>query len=525
MARSTASSSERLARTGSSVTRVYLDYAGFSPVDPRVVALMRPFLEGGVGNPSAPHSLGLEARASLDGARAKVARLVGATPAGVVFTASATEANNLAIRGLAERARGRHVVTSAVEHISVLNACRHLAKRGWEVAYAPVDGEGRVDPDAIARAVRDDTVLVSVMAANGEIGTLQPLRDIGRAARARGVPFHVDAVGAAGRVPLAVDELGIDLLTLSSNDLYGPPGAGALWVRPEVKLSPVVVGGGQESGYRAGTENLPAIVGMGVAADLARVEGPAEIARLAAQRDRLFEGALERVPRARITGARGVTRLPHHASFVVSGVKADAVLLELDLRGVAASRRRQQHVGLIREPADPHDRAEKMNPENEQAQAHRAEPVSAASAPGTSVKSVKMWSGAHAASSSCACWPVATATATAPHARAQSTSSGVSPMIVTRSNGNSRPATRRARAHAMAGSRRRSMSSEPKAPTRNNGSSPVGASFSRAPASMLPVRRPTSASSRAASAWTTSPMPGMTCTREPSPIACRSSSA
>ena len=324
MARSTVSSSERLARTGSGVTRVYLDYAGFSPVDPRVVALMRPFLEGGVGNPSAPHSLGLEARASLDGARAKVARLVGATPAGVVFTASATEANNLAIRGLAERASGRHVVTSAAKH-------------GWEIAYVPVDAEGRIDPEAVARALRDDTALVSVMAANGEIGTVQPLREIGRAVRARGVPFHVDAVGAAGRVPVAVDDLGIDLLTLSSNDLYGPPGAGALWVRADVKLSPVVVGGGQESGYRAGTENLPAIVGMGVAADLARVEGPAEIARLATQRDRLFEGVLERVPRARITGARGAARLPHHASFVVSGVKADGVLLELDLRGVAAS--------------------------------------------------------------------------------------------------------------------------------------------------------------------------------------------
>ena len=216
MARSTVSSSERLARAGSGVTRVYLDYAGFSPVDPRVVALMRPFLEGGVGNPSAPHSLGLEARASLDGARAKVARLVGATPAGVVFTASATEANNLAIRGLAERASGRHVVTSAVEHISVLNACRHLAKHGWEIAYVPVDAEGRIDPEAVARALRDDTALVSVMAANGEIGTVQPLREIGRAVRARGVPFHVDAVGAAGRVPVAVDDLGIDLLTLSA---------------------------------------------------------------------------------------------------------------------------------------------------------------------------------------------------------------------------------------------------------------------------------------------------------------------
>ena len=337
MAGSTASSSERRARAATGVTRVYLDYAGFSPVDPRVVALMRPFLEGGVGNPSAPHSLGLEARASLDGARAKVARLVGATPTGVIFTASATEANNLAVRGLAQRARGRHVVTSAIEHISVLNACRHLAKQGWDVTYVPVDGEGRVDPDVVARALRDDTALVSIMAANGEIGTVQPLREIGRVTRARGVPFHVDAVGAAGRIALAVDELGIDLLTLSSNDLYGPPGAGALWFGAEVKLGPVVVGGGQEGGYRAGTENLPAIVGMGVAADFARTEGAAEVARLAALRDRLFEGVLERVSGVRITGARGPARLPHHASVVVSRAKADGVLLELDLRGVAAS--------------------------------------------------------------------------------------------------------------------------------------------------------------------------------------------
>src|SRR5499425_3845646 len=337
MAGFTASSSERLARAAGGVTRVYLDYAAFSPVDPRVVALMRPFLEGGVGNPAAPHSLGLEARASLDGARAKVARLIGATAAGVVFTASATEANNLAIRGLAERARGRHVVTSAVEHISVLNACRHLAKRGWEIAYVPVDREGRVDPDAVAAALRDDTALVSVMAANGEIGTVQPLREIGRVARARGVPFHVDAVGAAGRVPLAVDDLGIDLLTLSSNDLYGPPGAGALWARADVKLAPLTVGGGQEHGYRAGTENLPAIAGMGVAADLARVEIAAEATRLRELRDRLLEGLLARVPGARQTGAAGADRLPQNASIVVPGMKAESILTDLDLRGIAAS--------------------------------------------------------------------------------------------------------------------------------------------------------------------------------------------
>jgi cysteine desulfurase len=205
------------------------------------------------------------------------------------------------------------------------------------VTQVPVDGEGRVDPAAVRRAIRPDTALVSIMAANGEIGTLQPLREVGRIVRERAVPFHVDAVGAAGRVPLGVDDLGIDLLTLSSNDLYGPPGAGALWVRPDLPIAPIIVGGGQEGGYRSGTENLPAIVGMGVAADLARSESAAEAARLSAQRDRLLAGLLERVPRARLTGARAAGRLPHHASLVIPGVKADGVLLELDLRGVAAS--------------------------------------------------------------------------------------------------------------------------------------------------------------------------------------------
>jgi cysteine desulfurase len=338
MARSSGSSSERLdSGAAPAGARVYLDYAGFSPVDPRVVALMRPFLEGGVGNPAALHSHGLEARASLDGARAKVARLVGGPPSGVIFTASATEANNLAIKGVALRARGRHLVTTAIEHISVVNPCRDLEKQGWSVTWLPVDREGLVDPAAAAAALRDDTALLSVMAANGEIGAMQSVRELGRVARARGVPFHVDGVGAVGRLPLSVDECGIDLLALSSNDLYGPPGAGALWARAEVTLAPIILGGGQEGGYRSGTENLPAIVGMGVAADLARNERAGEVARLTPLRDRLLDGLLERVAGARITGPRGARRLPHHASLVVPGVKADAVLLELDLRGVAAS--------------------------------------------------------------------------------------------------------------------------------------------------------------------------------------------
>lgn len=335
MARSTGSSSERLDRAGA--TRVYLDYGGFCPVDPRVVAFMRPFLEGGVGNPAALHSHGLEAHASLDGARAKVARLIGGPAGGVIFTASATEANNLAVRGVAQRARGRHVVASAVEHVSIVNPCRDLEKHGWSVTWLPVDREGLVDPAAAAAALRADTALLSVMAANGEIGTIQGVRELGRVARARGVPFHVDGVGAVGRLPLGVDECAIDLLALSSNDLCGPPGAGALWVRPGVVLAPIILGGGQEGGYRSGTENLPAIVGMGVAADLARSERAGQAARLTPLRDRLLEGLLERIEGARLTGPRGDRRLPHHVSVVVTGVKADAVLLELDLRGVAAS--------------------------------------------------------------------------------------------------------------------------------------------------------------------------------------------
>lgn len=298
---------------------------------------MRPFLEGGIGNPSSGHAVGTEARASLDGARVKVARLVGGAAEGVVFTSGATEANNLAVKGVAERATGRHVVTSAAEHVSVLTCCRELTKRGFEVTYVPVDGDGRVDPRAVAEAVRADTALVSILAGNGEIGAMQPIAELGRMLGGRATVFHVDGVNALGRIAFDVEQCHVDLLTISSNDLYGPPGVGALWVRPGAALAPIVLGGGQEYGYRAGTENIPGIVGFAVAADLARTERAAESSRLAGLRDRLLEGVLERLPDARITGPRGAGRLPHHASLILPGVKADAVLTELDLRGVAAS--------------------------------------------------------------------------------------------------------------------------------------------------------------------------------------------
>jgi cysteine desulfurase len=319
--------------------RVYLDYAGFAPVDPRVLAVMRPFLEAGIGNPSARHSLGAEARESLDAARLKVGRLCGGAPGGVIFTSGATEANNLAIKGVALRSRSgaSRIVLSAIEHISVINACRDLEKAGVSLCFVPVDGDGRVDPATLRSALTADTALVSIGAANAEIGTVQPLKEIGQAARAAGVPLHVDGVGALGRVPLNVETIGIDLLTISGNDLYGPPGSGALWIRPGLRIHPQMLGGGQEGGYRSGTENLPGAVGLGVAAELMRVEGAhQEAGRLAVLRDRMMNGVLGTIPDCRLTGSRDA-RLPHHLSVALRGVKADSVLLDLDLAGVAAS--------------------------------------------------------------------------------------------------------------------------------------------------------------------------------------------
>jgi cysteine desulfurase len=297
---------------------------------------MRPFLEGWVGNPSAPHALGEEARDSLGAARAKVGRLVGGRAEGVLFTSGATESNNLAIKGVALRGRGRHLVTSSIEHASVLVPCRDLIKGGFAVSFLPVDGEGRVDPDDLRSSLRPDTCLVSVGAANGEVGVVQPWRTLAQVAREAGVPFHVDAVGAVGRLPLGVEGDGIDLLSLAANDLYGPPGVGALWIRPGLRLIPQILGGGQEDGLRAGTENLAGVVGLGVAAEMAARDGTSEAARLRALRDRLLGHLRERSPAVRLVGPRE-GRLPHHASFVVAGAKSESLLLALDLVGISGS--------------------------------------------------------------------------------------------------------------------------------------------------------------------------------------------
>jgi cysteine desulfurase len=332
MARSSASSFERLARSGppGAGSRVYLDYAGFSPVDPRVVAVMRPFFEGGVGNPNAQHSLGLEARSSLDGARAKVARLFAATPAGVIFTASATEANNLAVKGLAQRAAGRHIVTSAIEHISLIDSCRDLEMRGWSVTYVGVDADGRVDPEAVASAIRDDTALVSIMAANNEIGVVQPLAEIGALCRSHGALFHTDAAQAAGKVPIDVEAMHIDLLSISGHKLYGPKGIGALYVRrrPRVRLEPLFDGGAQERGLRSGTLAPPLCVGLGEACAIAAAEIGTEAERVRKQRDRLFQGLTAAVPDLSLNGDPE-RRLPGNLNVCVPKVDGQTLLAEV----------------------------------------------------------------------------------------------------------------------------------------------------------------------------------------------------
>jgi cysteine desulfurase len=297
---------------------------------------MRPFLEGWVGNPAARHSLGEEARESLRAARAKVGRLVGGRPDGVIFLSGATEANNLAIKGIAMRGPGRHVVTTVVEHPSLLAPCRDLVKAGFKLTVVEVDGEGRVDPEDLRRALRPDTCLVTLGAANGEAGTVQPWRAIAAVTREAGVALHVDALGVLGRLSLAVEAEGIDLLTVGANDLYGPPGVGALWIRSGLHLAPQILGGGQEGGLRSGTENLAGAVGLGMAADFAFREGAAEARRLELLRDRLVDDLGARCPNLRLVGSRR-NRVPQHAGFVAPGIKGESLLLALDLAGISAA--------------------------------------------------------------------------------------------------------------------------------------------------------------------------------------------
>jgi len=318
---------------GAPMERIYLDHASSMPIDPRVLEFAEQYLKNGFGNPSSLHSVGLAARRVIEDARKKIAELINAENENcIVFTSSATESNNLAIKGTALRniAKGKKVAASAIEHISVLNPMKELQKSGFELSIIPVDSAGIVDIKKLGDMVTKDTTVTSIIYANNEIGTIEPIREISEIVHEKGAYLHVDATAAAGRIPIDVQNDGIDLLTLSSNDIYGPQGAGALYIKPRLKLQPILPGGGQERGLRSGTENLFAIAGMGEAARIAQDEMEQESKRLKGIRDKLIDEILK-IDEAYLTG-HPTQRLPHHASFRFSRIEGESILLNMDTR-------------------------------------------------------------------------------------------------------------------------------------------------------------------------------------------------
>lgn len=318
--------------------QVYMDHGSASPVDERVLEAMMPYFETDIGNPSSLHSSGRKAKRELEAARTSVARLIGApSPKSIIFTSCATEASNLALRGAAMRykEKGNHIITTSIEHMSVMNTLKDLTRSGFEVTHIQVDKDGLVDAERIKNAITDKTILISVMYANGEIGTIQPIREIGAIASEKKILFHVDGTAAVGKVPVNVEEEHIDLLTISSNDMNGPKGAAALYIRQGVRLMPFMLGGGQEFGMRSGSENIPGIVGMGKAADIARDEMSSEGPRLIKMRDMLIDNILK-LEYTYLTGHK-TKRLPNNASFRFSFIEGESIILQLNDMGITAS--------------------------------------------------------------------------------------------------------------------------------------------------------------------------------------------
>lgn len=319
--------------------RVYLDHSATTPVDPEVAQLVMTYYTEKYGNPSSVHGFGQEAKEGLEKAREQVAALIGAQPSEITFTSGGTEADNMAIFGTAEaqKKKGKHIITSAVEHHAVLEACEYLEKNGYDLTIIPVDEEGFVNPQDVEKAIRPDTILISIMHANNEVGTIQPIAEIGKIAKEKGVTFHVDAVQSLSKVPIDVKAMNIDLLTISSHKIYGPKGVGALYIRKGVRLSPRVYGGGQEKKRRSGTENLPGIVGFGKACELAGERMNAEIERLKVLRDKLMDGIIERIDYVKVNGPRGDKRLANNVNVSIQFVEGESLLLSLDMMGIAAS--------------------------------------------------------------------------------------------------------------------------------------------------------------------------------------------
>jgi cysteine desulfurase len=317
---------------------IYLDHAATTPVDPRVVEAMLPYFTTDFGNPSGLYAQARAPRQALDKARATVAVLLGAKPSELIFTSGGSESDNAAIKGVVWAAgdRGTHVITTQIEHHAVLHTCGWLERFGVETTYVPVDADGLVDPKAIAAAIRPTTVLVSVMHANNEIGTIQPLAEIAAIAHAHGIPLHSDAVQTGGQIALDVNALGVDLLSLSAHKFYGPKGVGVLYVRRGTSWLPIQQGGGQERNRRAGTENVAGIVGLATALALSVQSMESEGARLRALRDRLIAGVQAAIPASRLNG-HPEQRLPNNTNFSFRGVEGESILLNLDMHGVAAS--------------------------------------------------------------------------------------------------------------------------------------------------------------------------------------------
>ncbi len=319
--------------------RVYLDHNATTPVHPAVVDAMTKALREDFGNPSSVHHFGQRAKAAMDQARSAVASLIGADPSEVVFTSGGTESDNFAIRGAAEAldaTRRRHLIATTIEHEAVLNTLKALARRGRPTTLLRVDGTGIVAPDALKEALTDDTAVVSVMHANNEIGTIQPILELARIAHDRGALFHSDAVQTAGKVTVDVKALDVDLLSISAHKFYGPKGVGALWIRRGLRLLPVLTGGKHERSRRAGTENVAGIVGMGVAATMAAAKIDEEAKRISALRDLLEEGVLRAVPGTTVNGARS-PRVPNTTNISFDRIEAESLLIALDLEGVAVS--------------------------------------------------------------------------------------------------------------------------------------------------------------------------------------------
>ncbi|MDR2529268.1 MAG: cysteine desulfurase NifS [Synergistaceae bacterium] len=317
---------------------VYLDHAATTPMDPEVLEVMTPYFTETFGNPSSIYSFASKSRAAIEKAREQVAVALNALPEEIFFTSSGTEADNWALKGTFEKAKGGHIITTQIEHHAVLYTGEYLEKTGGaDVTYLPVDAEGRVRMEDLRAVVTDKTALVSIMFANNEIGTIQPIEEIGRFCRERGILFHTDAVQAAAQVDIDVKALSIDMMSLSAHKMYGPKGTGAFYLRRGLKLENFVHGGGQEKGKRASTENVAGIVGMGVAIEKMKTRLPQEKPRLSALRDRLIDGVLKAIPHAKLNGARGEERLPNNANFSFIGVEGETLLLDLDAKGISAS--------------------------------------------------------------------------------------------------------------------------------------------------------------------------------------------